>query len=138
MSSPSGNFFWYVFSKYNCLYYMIPIFLLVQKLKCDFTSKWPLELVIKFTSHQTYKHREVHTFTRTIIIGINSQAYLIAIGMGVEMRRVPNIILFLVFSKVSHGKLSSRRFVDASEVCGIMCQLPTYANYRKYAYQLST
>jgi hypothetical protein len=40
---------------------MILIFLLVHHVDGEFTSKWPLQIVVKFTLHLVDKDRDVRT-----------------------------------------------------------------------------
>ena len=62
---------------------------LVKKMDSHTAMKWPVKLIIKFSTHQAYIHRNICAFTLIITIGIDLQVHLVALNMGVERKRKP-------------------------------------------------
>ena len=92
---------------------MIFISFLVHQLVGDVTSEWPLELVVKLSTHQSKEHTQVCTFAITKTFRTYIQTHLVAMRVGVEWWRVSTFIIILVSFKVGHGDLHWSNWVSS-------------------------
>ncbi len=87
-------------SEVKSLGMMVVVFSLVEQCDGDITSEWPLEMVVKLSTHQVDIARHMSTFTTPKSISIHPQAHLVPLRVGVESITVPCVIVpFVLLSR---------------------------------------
>ena len=74
----------FVIGKCNSSRGVVVDFQPVQQRNSNMTSKWPFEVVVKLSSHQVGKYRDMCGLAITAAISIHTETHLIALWVGVE------------------------------------------------------
>ena len=69
----------------------------VHQLKNYISNKWPLQLVIIITCHDSDRYRNMCTFASIRAIGIYPKAYLVTMLVRVKRRTIEYVVRLLAF-----------------------------------------
>ena len=84
---------------------VFPSWALVHQLEFDCAAEWPLESVVKFTSHHVEGHSKMSAGVGFEPVGVNTQTHLVATDTSVEWQTVPLAIRSSMPPEVSKGDL---------------------------------